>query len=204
MSYACLRQVKGVYDTAYPADGVQFVPRNSMPLRCTISVRRGFPVIALSHPATPGTCHAADFYRLGIEAEDSFAPIHFINEPLTDSFAEPCRRLPPVIVLPAGYEVGHLMLVFLQLGKQQGLAVDADRFRCQAKRDNLHVGKSRNYTEAGHTSLLIDQIRPDLLPFACRCREILRILHMSCACDIGKSIDWIPLIHKTSIICTTF
>lgn len=80
--HACLRQVKGVYDTAYPADGVQFVPVVVCALQCTISVRRGFPVIALSHPATPSTCHAADFYRLGIEAEDSFAPIHFIDEPL--------------------------------------------------------------------------------------------------------------------------
>lgn len=73
---ACLRQTKGVYDTTLPTNGVQFVSIIVCALRSAVSVRQGFPVITLPHLAMSGTCHAANFYRLGAMQKFLTLPLH--------------------------------------------------------------------------------------------------------------------------------
>lgn len=60
-----------------------------------------------------GRAPSTDFYRLGIDAEVFLAPIHLVGDPRPNPFAEPGRELAPVVVLPTGYEIGHLVPVFL-------------------------------------------------------------------------------------------
>lgn len=119
-------------------------------------VGRGFPVVIPARRTTLGACHPTYLYRLGVNTEIIFAAIHLIGDSLTDEFAERRRKLTPVVVLPPGYEVRHFVFVFLQSGKQQGLAVYSDRFGCHAQIDHLKVGKPGGSTRTGHIPLFID------------------------------------------------
>ena len=134
-------QVERMDDPAQPADGVQLVSVVIRSLARRRSVGGGFPRIFPVHRAALGTCHPAYLYRHGIDAETIRPPIHLPSHPLTDALAKRGHGLAPVVVLPAGYEVGHLAPVFFQSGKQQGLDVEVQGLGRQASGDHLQVGE---------------------------------------------------------------
>lgn len=119
-----------------------------------VSVGGGFPRVLPAHRAVLGACRPA---TIGLESmQEQSSTIHFPGNPLADALAERDCGLVPVIVLPPGYEVGHLAPIFLQPGKQQELAVEAWGLGRQARGGHLQVGEPGNDTRARHVPLFIE------------------------------------------------
>lgn len=64
----------------------------------------------------------------------------------------------PVIILPTVYQIGNVILIFLQLGKEEKLTVNSCCFRCYAKYNDFQVGKYGYNFKTGHITMIIDQV----------------------------------------------
>ena len=84
--------------------------------------------------------------------------VDFPGNPLADFLAQSRRQLAAVVVLPPGYEVGHLVPVLGQPVEQIVLAVDPQRLGRQAQGYHLEVREAGDDTDPWHIAERIDQI----------------------------------------------
>ena len=90
---------------------VQFVAVIELPLRGAVAVWLCAVDVAASHGAALGTGRLADLDGLRVDDGTILSTVDFPGNLPADFLVQPRRHLASVVVLPPGYDVGHLVPV---------------------------------------------------------------------------------------------